>query len=355
MRLLQRDTFVDITTPSSPSAHSVAAMADDPTASYGIYTGVWIDWSRGEILGATLTTTRPCGNLLIALVSLFVTAVGTSFWRIARFVFHCIYSSDDPRDAVYHQRQAVLRNSGNATTGIVSLLRMFRAWRQHRAKKMLSYYILPPLACTLLILAGFAAASTFSSRISTSAGKAVLISSDNCGYVDPEKAPSDGEVGTVFVPYHINRLTSDANYVKRCYLDETSLDGCDKYAQRRLPATITRNATCPFAPSLCKSQDSNIILDTGLLDSNRHFGLNTPPGQSFQLRLEMHCAPLETEGHRKMVMSNLHNPYMRYYYGDTTPGFLSPPTYFTYQHPFVAQELRRAENWNGPEATFDIR
>ena len=102
---------------------------------YDIYTGTWTDWSRGRILGGTLTTTSTHGGLLIAFLSLYVTVAGTCFWRIGCFVFHYVYSTEAPRDAFYHQRQAVLRNAANATTGITILFQMFFAWRRTQPPK----------------------------------------------------------------------------------------------------------------------------------------------------------------------------------------------------------------------------
>lgn len=39
---------------------------------YAIYTGPWINWSRGPVYGASLTLSRADANLLIAFVSTFV-------------------------------------------------------------------------------------------------------------------------------------------------------------------------------------------------------------------------------------------------------------------------------------------
>lgn len=102
-------------------------------------------------MGATLTLNRVDGNLLIAFTAVFVGVVTERIWRIAcvlvsyfskrivrdhatsksfghfrsaqtnnigldtdvgdsRIFYRC-YSSSEPRDALYHQQQAILRNS----------------------------------------------------------------------------------------------------------------------------------------------------------------------------------------------------------------------------------------------------
>lgn len=85
---------------------------------YRIYTGVWTNWSHGAVFGRTLTIDRRDGDLLIAFIALFVTIVGTSFWRLACFALHSFFSSEATRDGIYHQRQAILRNSANGANGL---------------------------------------------------------------------------------------------------------------------------------------------------------------------------------------------------------------------------------------------
>ncbi|KAL1607754.1 hypothetical protein SLS60_002690 [Paraconiothyrium brasiliense] len=85
-----------------------------------IFLGVWINWSKGNVLGSTLTVTQTNGALLVAFVALFITFAGTRLWRISCFFLHRGYSASGPQDGIYHQRQAVLKNSDNATAGLIS-------------------------------------------------------------------------------------------------------------------------------------------------------------------------------------------------------------------------------------------
>ncbi|KAL1651363.1 hypothetical protein SLS58_000703 [Diplodia intermedia] len=51
-----------------------------------IYTGVWTNWTRGRVFGATITVASRNGALLVAFLDLSVSLAGTVIWRIAYFV-----------------------------------------------------------------------------------------------------------------------------------------------------------------------------------------------------------------------------------------------------------------------------
>lgn len=56
------------------------------TTQYTVHLGTWTNWSRGPIMGATLTTTRQYGNLFIAFTAFFVSFVASRFWHMAWLV-----------------------------------------------------------------------------------------------------------------------------------------------------------------------------------------------------------------------------------------------------------------------------
>lgn len=47
----------------------------DDATQYPVHIGIWTNWSRGEILGLTLTLKRREGNLLLAFTAIFVAFV----------------------------------------------------------------------------------------------------------------------------------------------------------------------------------------------------------------------------------------------------------------------------------------
>lgn len=165
---------------------------------YDVYVGTWTNWSRGPIFGATLTLHQQDGALLIAFLAFFVTIAGTSFWRLACFLLHLVFSSEVPSDGLHHQRQAILRNSANAISGLSSLLQTGWAWR--KTAKGPYRRTMPLVVFTALCIAAFATASGFSSKISTSIGNEVLLSGTTCGIVAPMKDSPEGmEVFLTFV------------------------------------------------------------------------------------------------------------------------------------------------------------
>lgn len=75
------------------------------TVQYRVYLGTWTNYSRGRILGATLTLESRYGLLLLSFTATFVGFVASRFWRIITLILHRIYSTPEPRDALHHQRQ----------------------------------------------------------------------------------------------------------------------------------------------------------------------------------------------------------------------------------------------------------
>lgn len=103
-----------------PAAPAWPGSNRDLTLQYKVHLGIWTDWSRGRVLGITLTLDRQQANFLIAFTASFIVFVGSRFWYIICVFLHQVYSTSEPRDALHHQRQVVLRNSGASEAGVVS-------------------------------------------------------------------------------------------------------------------------------------------------------------------------------------------------------------------------------------------
>ncbi|KAF2143129.1 uncharacterized protein K452DRAFT_357536 [Aplosporella prunicola CBS 121167] len=302
-------------------------LSNNGTTSYETYTGFWINWDKSPTFGATITLNRRDGGLLIAFLAMFVTVVGTSFWRIACFIFHQIYSSIDPQDALYHQRQAVLRNSANGANGLSGLANIIFAWRKVLPQINPFRRILPLTGFAIVCVAGFGLASTFSSRISTAMGNDVLIRSPTCGIFYPSNVDSFSELQTIIDPYRAQTTNSYANYAQSCR-PKTSMNTCNSFIKRRLPTNIDRNGSCPFQKDICRFEYGNIVLDTGLLDSHFDFGINAPPKERVQYRRVSSCAPIKTDGYQEPYSDpKTQSNYTRYFYGQ------NGQENFTYQYP----------------------
>ncbi|KAL9110933.1 MAG: hypothetical protein Q9227_004548 [Pyrenula ochraceoflavens] len=308
-------------------------MADlGSTTDVPAYLGVWTNWSRGRILGATLTTTHRNGALLTAFLAIFVTFVGTSFWRIASFALHQSLSSPKPRDGLYHQIQAILRNSGDGITSFTRLLQLLWAWRRHAHH---SFYRIAPLAViTAACTAAFAVASIFSARISSGASDEVLISGSSCGQLYLGEPNTTLEMfNFIYNPYLSRKATSDANYVESCYSGNAEGEGYGSFIERQLPRSVDRNATCPFQENICRHKDQNIRIESELrIDAD--LGFNVPPNLQYTFKVVNHCAPLAITGHHQTFNYSDDIQYMRYSYGQANK--MSDAINFTYQYPVAS-------------------
>lgn len=286
----------------------------ETTQHYEVYLGPWINWSQGRILGATITLTKQDAGLLTSFIALFVGVAGAAFWRLACFGLHKYLSSNNPRDGLYHQRQAILRNTATSLGGLQGLCQMLWAWR--RSTRRPYARLLPFIIFSLLTVSCFTVAGIFSSQIGSSQSSEALIRPMICGTMISAVAESiDGP--RYFGPQHRQLLRSADDYARRCYTSNSSTELCRPYVKERLPMKVTTNVSCPFANTICQSNTRNIHVDSGLLDSREHFGLNSP--NHFQLRLVSSCAPLATEGYTMTTNRSLdgaNQTWIQYYYGD---------------------------------------
>ncbi|KAI1416659.1 hypothetical protein F5Y13DRAFT_205494 [Hypoxylon sp. FL1857] len=292
-----------------------------------VYLGTWTNWARGPVLGRTLTTTKENGNLLIAFTAFFVAFVASRFWRIFCLIFHRCYSTSKPQDAIHHQRQITLRNSATAESGLWSFVCILYAWRRAPMRKLLR--ILPPILFAVSSLVAFTVAGGYSASISSAMGNEVIIRSPHCGILAEIALPAGPQM--LLSGYTAENLNNAANYAQQCYNTNSpgTLD-CDKFESERLPTQVDYNATCPFKGQICRNATSNIHLDTGYVDSNKHLGLNTPEGQRFSWRYVLQCAPLKTEGYAShLIQQGTNKSLVRVSSSSSVQGKLSPGSEFT--------------------------
>lgn len=127
---------------------------------------------------------------------------------------------------------------------------------------------------------------------------------------------TDPSSSLVIDPYFSQLVHSAANYAQQCYTsDAPGTFDCSHFVKDHLPSTIDNQADCPFSnKSICRSQTSNIRLDTGYLNLNEDLGANSPPTENIHFRSVLHCAPLETRGYTEDVTGRLDN-FTNYHYG----------------------------------------
>lgn len=118
-------------------------------------------------------------------------------------------------------------------------------------------------------------------------------------------------------PFLNRKAAEHLAYASDCYQTNATArpDSCNVMTIPSVPVQVDSNASCPFAAEICKSTSGNILLDTGVLDSYEHFGLNAGPHVS--IRVREHCAPIVTAGYSNSSVdpfrSNIN--FTSYYYG----------------------------------------
>ena len=97
----------------------------------------------------------------------------------------------------------------------------------------------------------------------------------------------------------LNYTLAASTYVRACYEGSQDPLRCYQYAVPSISWRTNKNATCPFAPDICLYGDEPTAfeMDTGLLDSHHHFGINAPEADRLQLRKVTTCSPLHTKGY----------------------------------------------------------
>lgn len=284
-----------------------------------VFLGIWTNWSQGgPVWAQTLTTTREQGNFLLTFTGAFISMVAVRLWVIVSLMVYRRYSDAEAQDTIHQQRQVILRNSSTPDAGLIALGRLIWAWR-HEKKVILR--VLPALLCALMVGAGFAVAGAFSSKISFSSadGDDVLLKGSSCMLSGQEYMLDDAEMQSRQLRRSIERVNDASSYARECYNEDTSGNlGCDGFTTRHLPTAVhNTSAACPFFNGVCMSDNDNLLLDTGYLRSDTHFGLNTSPEETFAVRHVSHCAPLRTEKFKRDYVDD-NTTYIRYDYRDPT-------------------------------------
>ncbi|KAK5629356.1 hypothetical protein RRF57_005071 [Xylaria bambusicola] len=277
-----------------------------------VYLGQWTNWSRGPIFGATLTVTQRDGNLIIAFAAFFVTLVASRAWRIVCVSCHQVFSSSKPQDALYHQRQVILRNSSSPQSTLWNLMQLGWGPKGSSIRKVGKTIGLASLA--LVCLAGFTVVTYVLPYLSSSAGDEVLLRPGRCGFLDTSLITNATEYNVMVPPLIANLVTNAANYATQCYANSSGTLNCTVFIRDRIPTLVQFNATCPFQESVCRGNTSNLLLDTGYVNSHDHFGINTPLKDRVLFRRTLHCAPLVTKGYTTTLRSSSGN-YTRYHHG----------------------------------------
>lgn len=254
-----------------------------------VYLGAWTNWSRGSVMGATLTMTREQGNFLIAFTAFYIPFVVSRLWKTFALLFHQCYSTSDPRDAIHHQRQVLLRSSPSPEVSLMSFARLMWAWRGTAKRPRLRVF---PVALLSFLSIGIATlAGGYSSKISTTAGE-VLLRGDTCE-VATNIGGGNMTQQAVSRSFDANYMNDISNYAQQCYSNRSSgLLECSRFSTDTISTAVAdHHATCPFRSDICRDDSTNLRLDTGHISSN-DLGLNAPRDGMMWSRYVLHVSTL---------------------------------------------------------------
>lgn len=211
------------------------------------------------------------------------------------FVTHQLGTTRHPRDGMYHQIQATLRNNSSDAGTVWQVAKIAWIWRTPRSKSFRKSLGLMVLGIVHVSL--FSAAGLLSFRLTTVQDE-VLVRSPNCG--PWSIGPAVPSVLTELVEYNVHRTANSEltkQYVRDCLNTSQTSTECSAFKSNMLNYTTTRNAPCPFPDGMCLGlPDNAATFDTGLIDSCHDLGINAEMKDRVQFRKTMTCSPLTTEG-----------------------------------------------------------
>lgn len=268
-------------------------------ASSYVYQGVWVDWSKGKTLGATFTLAPPSASMLVAVVAIFVQVAGSQLWKVFQLALHQRRATTKPRDGLYHQQQAILRNDTSDFSSIWQLLNVGFAWRHQKTIHPLRRSI-ALAGWALLHFLLFTFAGIFSTPM-VKAGNTALSRSPFCGRFNTTYWASLGSSTSTGMPDHLDnefyahdqtRYQQSQEYAGSCYQDLEMLTDCNVLARPRLTWSVTTDRSCPFDPLVCRTAVPCVTYDTGLLSSHDDLGLNAAVQDRIWYRKRTSCAVL---------------------------------------------------------------
>jgi hypothetical protein len=284
--------------------------------STSIYTGFWINRSQVPVLGSTITLSARDGAILISFIATFITVVGAQLWRILSFFFHQIRVSQAPKDGLYHQHQNVFRNT--SAPGDAAWLFLLQAWYWSGRARHALMRTLPWVFFSTSYIVLFAVLSIFGTAIVTrAAGQDRLLQSSQCGYWKPNGSTSaEGEFQAsasgqaAFKAKILKDSQAAATYDRNCHGASVDALQCKAYATSQI-RWEGKEADCPFEDGICLVNNT-YQMDTGLLDSHHHLGINMPEKDRLKYRRVTTCSVLQNAGYT--VSDNATNS-VRWYYG----------------------------------------
>ena len=71
--------------------------------------GLWTDWSRGPVLGRTITTDSTTGAIIVSMLAIMSSLAATHLWHIVAFSVHQYRAKGKPSNGLFWQQQVLWR------------------------------------------------------------------------------------------------------------------------------------------------------------------------------------------------------------------------------------------------------
>jgi hypothetical protein len=308
IRHLERSRYNSHSTPSDAVLRMAQAL--DPAAY--IFQGTWTNWSRGKVWGLTWTLSPDTAVLVTSALAVFVTLAGIQLWTIVRFTIHQVWAPAERQTATPNlsKQQLILRNASTDFT--TARLMAILAWQGRQRTGKISARAVS-IAC-FAVLHGllFVAAGTFSARaISTGSsdrGNDVLSRSPHCGFwrAGYDEAANNGP-NTLDMESLALSVQADAKkshsvqqsleYSQNCYHALAPLDSgflsstCNTFKRPRLEWD-SYESKCPFDAQVCHNDTKAIVLETKIIDTHQHLGINAQGHDRLTYQRKTTCAVL---------------------------------------------------------------
>ncbi|KAJ2993905.1 hypothetical protein NUW58_g1188 [Xylaria curta] len=278
-----------------------------------VYTGMWTDWSKNnQVLGSTITLTSSDSRLLAAFLALFVSLSVSYLWLLVVYSIHrARYKITTGKcRAIVRQQQVLLKAGLTPASTTIRLVRLYWAYRFTPFAWKQSWLW---ISISAVSAASSVAAGLFSSKIiDSSLYINALTQSSNCGYVSLLGVSGRVNDSTImaFNQQRATLVDSAATYARDCYNSTSDKSQCNFFPSTTIPWETNWEAECPFE-NICLGPA--VRLDTGLLNSNSLFGINSPVEDQIEIRKITTCAPIIQKGFTEVRSDGI----VQYFYGSS--------------------------------------
>lgn len=285
-----------------------------------VHRGAWTNWNDDYANGGRLTTSKEAADLLMIFAGILFVFMESGLCSLVTFALFWYHGRQRPStpsiitmdaesvlapnigtkhlcDAVWHQRQTALRNSGDFFSIVRRYTSIWHAYRTHKPR--LSSRVLRTAFFALLAAGTFLVALPFLTTfvLLHERGNEVIIHSDRCGLYDTPKEPNKTEsvIRTADVTH---RWYMAMQYADACYAVTTPSELCDNYFVKRKLATNKNNVPCPFEEEVCLAMTDQpaVRVTTRELDSHKDLGLNAEHSDRIKFDRNVTCAPIDLTG-----------------------------------------------------------